>query len=184
MNELRTIIFDETILAQTRTLWVDSAIAMNSSNDLIELTEQFFDEIQEEGKIGDFFSRESRSTYIGIADDDNDDIKVIVEVSYHRRGKEKTLKIMDHYVISALVNIDRNEYDKKYTECLIFIIKELIGKADTMGSVMKIFARNEEAQRFITLLHESASSIKEEFTRAGLDVQLEGRRWLSFKRIN
>lgn len=181
---MKTIIFDEVILTATRKLWVDSCISSELSNDFIELTEQFFDEIQEEGNIGNYLERESRSTCIGIASDDSDNVNVIVKISYHRRGREKTLKIMDHYVIAELVKVDKSEYDEKYTECLVFIISQLIKEADTMGSVTKIFARNEQAQAFINLLHESASTLQEKFKEAGLDVRLEGPRWLAFRRIN
>lgn len=180
--KLNIISFDEELLKTTARHWIDRGIALNLDDELIELNEQFFEHVQASKDYGDYLTRESLNTYIGICEDDCDHPNVIVEVGYHRRGRELTLKIFDIYISPELDSLVDSEYDSKYAEYLIFIIQKFLQHADCSGSATKIYARTDYSQAFLQRMHDAAESIKSELDKAGLTVKFEGKRWLAFRR--
>ncbi|APU48425.1 hypothetical protein [Acinetobacter junii] len=179
---MKHFIFDEQTLQETARYWVDSGIKTELDDDLIELNEQFFETIQVENQYGDFLKREKKTTYIGLCKDGSDFPDVIVGVSYHRRGREKTFKILDIYVSPYLVSLVNKEYDELYEEYLIFLVQKFLDETDTLGSATKIYARTTFTKAFIDMLHSAADKSKEQFEAAGIEVRFEGQRWLAFNR--
>lgn len=179
---MNIFLFDEETLKATARQWIDCGIAVNLDDELIELNEQFFEHIQVSKTFGDFLKRESLNTYIGICDDDCECPNIIIDVGYHRRGRELTLKIFDIYISPQLDSLLDSDYDKKYAEYLIFIVQRFLHHADSSGSATKIYARTDYSQAFLQQMHEAAVIMKSELDSAGLSVEFEGKRWLAFRR--
>lgn len=179
---MKICLFDEESLRATARKWIDCGIALNLDDELIELNEQFFEHIHASKTYGDFLKRESLNTYIGICEDDSEIPNIIIDVGYHRRGRELTLKIFDIYISPQLDSSSDSDYDTKYAEYLIFIVQYFLNLAESSGSATKIYARTDYSQAFLQLMHEAAVNTKSELDRAGLKVEFEGKRWLSFRR--
>lgn len=175
-------LFDEESLRTTSRNWIDCGIAINLDDELIELNEQFFEHIQVSKSFGDYLKRESLNTFIGICDKDCEHPNIIVEVGYHRRGRELTLKIFDIYISPQLDSLLDSDYDAKYAEYLTFLVQRFLQHADSSGSATKIYARTDISQSFLQLLHQAAKSVQTELDKAGLSVEFEGKRWLAFRR--
>lgn len=179
---LKIILFDENSLKNTSRFWIESAVEANLDDDLIELNEQFFEYIQTAKSYGNYLDRPSLNTHIGICDPENNVADIIVEVGYHRRGREKTIKIMDIYISPKLDTLVKSDYHSKYAEYLIFAVQTFLQQTDSSGSATKIYARTDQSQAFIEQIHATAEAIKEDFEKVGLSVEFEGKRWLAFRR--
>lgn len=179
---MKQFIFDEASLLETARYWAESGIDAKLDDDLIELNEQFFDTIQVENQYGDYLNREKKNTHIGFCEADRRLPDIIVDVSYHRRGREKTFKILDIYVSPYLASLENKEYHAIYQDFLIFLVLKFLDETDTLGSATKIYARTDFSKAFIDMLHVAADKSKEQFEAAGIEVRFEGLRWLAFNR--
>ncbi|WP_180074450.1 hypothetical protein [Acinetobacter sp. YH12116] len=179
---MKIILFDESSLKATAGYWIESAVEADLDDELIELNEQFFEYIQTSKSYGNYLDRPSLNTHIGICDDDSDFPNVIVEVGYHRRGREKTIKIMDIYISPKVDSLVKTDYHAKYAEYLIFAVQTFLRETDSSGSATKIYARTDQSQAFLELMHATAKLIQADFEKVGLSVEFEGKRWLAFRR--
>lgn len=180
---LKIILFDESSLKAAASLWIEGAVEANLDDDLLELNEQFFEYIQTSKSYGNYLNRPSLNTHIGICDDDNELANIIIEVGYHRRGREKTIKIMDIYISPQLDSLHKSDYHTKYAEYLIFAVQTFLQQTESSGSATKIYARTDQSQAFLEKMHATAQLIRADFEKEGLSVEFEGKRWLAFRRI-
>lgn len=179
---LNIVLFDESSLKATASFWVEGAVEADLDDELLELNEQFFEYIQTSKTYGNYLERPSLNTHIGICDEDNNIANVIVEVGYHRRGREKTIKIMDIYISPQLDSLVKSDYHSKYAEYLIFAVQTFLQQTESAGSATKIYARTDQSQAFLELMHATAKLIQADFEKEGLTVEFEGKRWLAFRR--
>lgn len=180
---MQIVNFDHETIKDTQRHWVDCAIECELDNQKMELTEQFFEHIQESKSYGDFKKRENLNTYIGVSDNENGDCDTLVEVIYHRRGRDATVKLMDIYVNAAIDALEETDYDQIYAERLIFVVSFLMSHTANLGSAAKIYARTDKSQEFLQQLKVAAESMKPELQAARLDIVFEGKRWLAFRTI-
>lgn len=179
---MKIVLFDENSLKATAAYWVESAVKDGLDDELLELNEQFFEYIQTSKSYGNYLERSSLNTHIGICDDDNSIANIIVEVGYHRRGREKTIKIMDIYISPELDSSVKSDYHSKYAEYLIFAVQTFLHQTDGSGSATKIYARTDQSQAFLEHMHATAKQLQADFEKVGLSVEFEGKRWLAFRR--
>lgn len=182
---MKYITLDIPKLQIVRNHWISCAqMTASFSEEILELKEQFFDFIEQNQLYGDFYERSNTSTYIGIDLDEDSKIDVLVEVIYYRRGRIKTFKIMDIFYSPAIEALEQTEYDKKCITTLVYIVNEFINKSsDAIGGATKIYASTNTSLKYLNQLHQATqdADIKKQFDDAGLEVNLEGQRWLAFR---
>lgn len=170
-------------LQDVRLHWVNCAITHSDVSEAsLELSEQFFDYIEQNQLYGDYHHRSNINTYVGVDLNDDGKIDVIVEVIFYRRGRVKTFKIMDIHNSPSIEALEDSAYDMKCIDTLVFVINQFVNESsDVVGSATKIYARSNTSLRHLTEFHAATESLKEEFDAAGLEVSREGERWLSFR---
>ncbi len=182
---MKFINLDLNILQEVRNHWINCANSSSIvSEETIELTEQFFDFIEQNQMYGDFYNRSNFNTYFGVDMDGDGKIDVIVEVIYYRRGRIKTFKIMDIYYSPAIEGLEDSAYDSKCIQTLVYVVNQFVHESsDAIGGATKIYARNNTSLKYLTQLHQATqdAEVKKSFDEAGLDVSLEGERWLAFR---
>lgn len=179
---MKILNFDESTLKQTSQEWNESGISNGFDQEQLELNTQFFELILNDETYGEFWQRPSMRTHVGVQDSESGDTCVIVEVGFHKRGRETTLKIFDIYTSPSLENLPETDYDEKYLKYLIFVVTSFLERMESSGSVTKIYARTDISKDFLNQLEAVASSIKSELDDAQLSVEFEGKRWLAFRK--
>lgn len=172
-------------LQDARKYWISCAVEHEIFSEAsLELTEQFFDIIEQNHQYGDFYQRPNKSTYIGVDLDEDGVIDVLAEVIYFRRGRVKTFRIMDIYLSPAIEALTEKEYDNKYIHTLIYIVNNFVKESsDAVGGSTKVYARNSASLKYLSQLHAvtQEQEAREVFESAGLGVTREGERWLAFR---
>lgn|GEM_PF-1516895 len=180
---MKIINFDLKDLHAVRKYWIDSANTLNGlSDDSMELTEQLFDFIEEGKLFGQYSDRENLNTFVGVDIDEDGSIDALVEIIYSRRARTKTIKIMDIYYSPTIEAKEDSEYDKACVDVLKFIVDEfLTATSDSVGGSTKIYARTDVSLEFLNQLHQAIQHAQERLEDAGLEVKLEGKRWLALR---
>jgi len=180
---VKIINFDLKDLHAVRKYWIDSANTLNGlSDDSMELTEQLFDFIEEGKLFGQYSDRENLNTFVGVDIDEDGSIDALVEIIYSRRARTKTIKIMDIYYSPTIEAKEDSEYDKACVDVLKFIVDEfLTATSDSVGGSTKIYARTDVSLEFLNQLHQAIQHAQERLEDAGLEVKLEGKRWLALR---
>lgn len=180
--ELKILSLQE--LQNVRKHWISCASEQPElSESSLELTEQFFDLIEQNQLYGEFYDRPNNSTYIGLDINNDGKIDVLAELIYFRRARVKTFKIMDIYYSPSIEALTETEYDSKCIHTLVYIVNQFVKESsDAIGGSTKIYARTNTSLKYITQLHNATQDdeIREEFESSGLAVNREGR-WLSFR---
>lgn len=178
-------ILDLQALQNVRNHWISCALKLeNLSEASLELTEQFFDIIEQNQWYGDYCDRPNNSTYIGVDIDEDGIIDVLAEVIYFRRGRVKTFKIMDIYYSPAIEALGETEYDNKCIHILVYIVSQFVNESsNAIGGSTKIYASTNTSLKYLAQLHQATQDkdSQKEFESAGLEVSREGERWLAFK---
>lgn len=180
---MKIINFDLKDLHAVRKYWIDSANTLSGlSDDSMELTEQLFDFIEEGKLFGQYSDRENLNTFVGVDIDEDGSIDALVEIIYSRRARTKTIKIMDIYYSPTIEAKEDSEYDKACVDVLKFIVDEfLTATSDSVGGSTKIYARTDVSLEFLNQLHQAIQHAQERLEDAGLEVKLEGKRWLALR---
>lgn len=180
---VKIINFDLNTLHVVRKYWIDSANTLSGlSDDSMELTEQLFDFVEQGQLFGQYSDRENLNTFVGVDIDEDGSVDALVEVIYSRRARVKTIKIMDIYYSPTIEAKDDKEYDKACVDVLKFIVDEfLTATSDSVGGSTKIYARTDVSLDFLNQLHEAIQHTQEKLEDVGLEVKLEGKRWLALR---
>ncbi|WP_374254991.1 hypothetical protein [Acinetobacter brisouii] len=176
---------DEKKVNETRQYWIDCAAEqVGESDEAIELDEQFFDFLVQNQSFGDYALRDNLNTYVGVDINGDGNADVLVDIVHHRRGRVKTIKIMDFYYSPAIEQLPDTEYDKQVVDILGFVVNEFIQTTSTVrDGVTKIYSRTDLSLQIMNKLHENIQAYQSEFAELGLNVKLEGKRWLAFRTI-
>lgn len=191
---MNIIILDQEKLSEVRQYWLDYAVesiesskdtsSIESEDDSLELLEQFFDFSLKTANFGDYLKRENLSTHIGVDIDGDGKVDALVEIIYHRRGRSKTIKIMNFYYSPSIEKLTGTEYDTKVVSILSYVVNEFIQTThDTRDGATKIYSQTDASLHIMNQLHEIIQSYEQEFKDLGIGVKLEGKRWLAFRKI-
>lgn len=180
---MKVVNFDLGALHAVRKYWIDSANVLEGlSDDSMELTEQLFDFIEQGQLFGQYSDRENLNTFVGVDINEDGFVDALVEVIYYRRARVKTIKIMDIYYSPTIEAKEDKAYDKACIDLLKFIVNEfLIATSDAVGGSTKIYARTDVSLDFLNQLHQAIEHMREKLEDAGLEVKLEGKRWLALR---